>query len=340
MKTQFKSIVCTYANNALDKINCDLSVYYDIEPFYKCESHRHFHTTKHINDMFIELQHLHEKENFKEDEFNTLVIAILFHDIIYKPWRTDNEEESAKFLKENADDCKIVNDAIEIILGSKKHDAHPNSLAGIFNRLDESIMYSTNIAELIEYEHQIFKEYQFTDLDIYIEKRCEFLSKYVERNPTIKFLIDYVRNRKYSIAIYPGSFNPFHAGHADILIRAEEMFDKVIIVKGRNPNKPYVPMQKLEFLESRQVIEYDKNIIKYFMADGPLAKYNPVLIRGLRNSSDLLYEENYITFCKELHPNLSYCFLLCSKEYSHISSSAIRELENTAPELYEKYIVK
>ena len=45
------------------------------------------------------------------------------------------------------------------------------------------------------------------------------------------------------VAIYPGSFNPWHKGHEDILKKALKIFDKVLVLQGRNPLKP-APMSK------------------------------------------------------------------------------------------------
>ena len=50
-------------------------------------------------------------------------------------------------------------------------------------------------------------------------------------------LIDYLSNFKPNIGLFAGSFNPFHKGHYNVLIKAEMIFDKVIIAFGANPEK-------------------------------------------------------------------------------------------------------
>ena len=50
------------------------------------------------------------------------------------------------------------------------------------------------------------------------------------------------------IAIYPGSFNPWHEGHQDIVNKALKIFDKVVIAIGRNPSKPPTDLKELKNL--------------------------------------------------------------------------------------------
>jgi pantetheine-phosphate adenylyltransferase len=307
----------------------------DIEKCYN-ERHRHYHNISHINDLLVKIDELfmYNDNDISEDMFINLITVALFHDIVYEPWNIvpgDNERKSAEFFKQHFDVNELpeIYDAI-IDTYERKNDTE---LKRIFNKLDLSILHSS-MSELIEYEHKIFKEYQFVDVDEYIKNRVSFLNSLnfddvdVERN--IENLIDYIINRKYNIAIYPGSFNDFHIGHYNILTKAEELFDKVIVVKAVNSSKSnsienlYEQYDKLKKqLPDREVKFVEGNIIEKLFVDN---KRNPVLIRGLRNGYDLVYEENYLTFCKDYHSELRYALILCDKEYSHISSSTLRTL--------------
>lgn len=128
---------------------------------------------------------------------------------------------------------------------------------------------------------------------------------------------------KSNIGIYAGSFNPFHVGHYNILQKAEKIFDKVIIARGKNNSKniPFIELPQ-EILSSRRVEYYDGLLTDFLDSLG----YDVTLIRGLRNSTDLHYELNQYRFLQDLKPDIKVISIFCDKEFEHISSTAIREL--------------
>jgi pantetheine-phosphate adenylyltransferase len=129
---------------------------------------------------------------------------------------------------------------------------------------------------------------------------------------------------KTNIAIYPGSFNPFHKGHYDILLKAESIFDKVIIARGVNADKSNHKKYELpDKIKDREIKEYS-GLLTDFMDS---LEYEVTVIRGLRNSTDLQYEMTQYRFLQDLKPNIKVISIFCDKEYEHISSSAIRMLE-------------
>lgn len=145
-----------------------------------------------------------------------------------------------------------------------------------------------------------------------------------------------------SIAIYPGSFNPFHRGHYNILLKASKIFGKVIIAKGVNPekesNKTEIP---LIVSNKFAVIQYDgllTNCIEKVKYD--LGETNITVIRGLRNSVNLQHEMNQYRFLQDLMPDIQMVSIFCDKEYEHISSSAIRMLQKYGDNKVSNYLIK
>lgn len=133
------------------------------------------------------------------------------------------------------------------------------------------------------------------------------------------------------VAIYPGSFNPWHLGHDDILKKALKIFDKVIVAIGLNPEKTSGTIPELvEDVQSRISTELrEKSSVVYF--HGLLAKEvvrvgAVAVIRGLRNGHDLQYEMNNQYWNEDLGLEVPIVYFVCDRKLSHISSSAIRSL--------------
>jgi len=142
-----------------------------------------------------------------------------------------------------------------------------------------------------------------------------------------------MKNEK--IAIYPGSFNPFHRGHYNILTKAEAIFDKVIIARGLGAGKEPSDFKIPKVLVGKPIIEYEgllTDLIKTLPHD------DVTIIRGLRNATDLQYEITQYRFLQEFMPNIQMVSIFCDKEFEHISSSAIRYLASIGHE--KKYLLK
>lgn len=140
-------------------------------------------------------------------------------------------------------------------------------------------------------------------------------------------------------AIYPGTFNPFHKGHADILIKASKVFDQIMVVVMNNPDKTLPDDQNAKYSRFDQVYRDMKLLIpnmtaldiRLDMYDGLLANYvtergATAVIRGLRNGSDLQYEQNMQYWNEDLGLDIPVVYFVCDRKLSHISSSAIRSI--------------
>jgi pantetheine-phosphate adenylyltransferase len=129
-------------------------------------------------------------------------------------------------------------------------------------------------------------------------------------------------------AIYPGTFDPVTNGHLDIIVRASEIFDEIIVAVALDSQK-----NTLFSIEERVALleEATKNIkgvtVKGFegltveLARECGAK---AIIRGLRVAGDFEYELQLALMNKKLAPDIETVFLMTKSDYSYISSSAIR----------------
>lgn len=141
------------------------------------------------------------------------------------------------------------------------------------------------------------------------------------------------------IAVYAGSFDPFTTGHYDILMQAADIFDQVYIViainseKERRTNITSVERKLLELtMENNNVqIAFWNQLIVDF-CDGVGAKY---LIRGLRDTTDYLYEENIAKINRELNSNIKTIYFRANNET--ISSSMVYELYKHGKDI-QKYL--
>ena len=131
------------------------------------------------------------------------------------------------------------------------------------------------------------------------------------------------------IAVYPGSFDPITNGHLDILNRALEIFDKVIVLVAVNPNKKsrFSVEERIAMIKEAvdnpnvEVDSYSGLTVEYAKAHH--AKH---LIRGLRAVTDFEYEFQLATANDFIDPSIDSVFLMSKNDKSFINSSMIVEL--------------
>jgi pantetheine-phosphate adenylyltransferase len=150
-----------------------------------------------------------------------------------------------------------------------------------------------------------------------------------------------------TLAIYCGSFNPFHIGHLNIVDKMEKIFGygNILIAIGVNPTKPQSDISELEDRAKSLSTKIDVPVIVYdtFLHELINKKeeegYKVVLVRGLRNGDDLDYEDNQLKFIEDFKKDINVVFIRCDAQYEHISSSAIRSLESFRKGSSSKYLV-
>jgi pantetheine-phosphate adenylyltransferase len=132
------------------------------------------------------------------------------------------------------------------------------------------------------------------------------------------------------IAIYPGTFDPITYGHLDVLERAMEIFDKVIVTVARNSakNPTFTDDERVEMI--REVVQCYPNVevdsfsgllVEYAQAKGAIA-----IVRGLRAVSDFEYEFQMALMNRKLAENITTVFLMPHEKYTYLNSTIVREI--------------
>ena len=133
------------------------------------------------------------------------------------------------------------------------------------------------------------------------------------------------------IAICPGSFDPVTLGHLDIIERASELFDKVIVLVMSNSSKAgqtaFSVDERIELIkkcitkDNIEVDTYSGLLVNYAKEKGAVA-----VVKGLRAVSDFDYEFQQALINKSLNPNLETVFLPAKGDNMFLSSSLVKEV--------------
>ncbi len=133
-----------------------------------------------------------------------------------------------------------------------------------------------------------------------------------------------------NIAIYPGTFDPITYGHLDVIERAREIFDRVIVSVAQNSSKQPLFSEKERVLMIREVVRKYKNVevdsfrgmlVKYCMS-----KKATAIVRGLRAVSDFEYEFQMALMNRKLAESITTVFLMPHEKYTYLNSSIVREV--------------
>ncbi|MCR5850476.1 MAG: pantetheine-phosphate adenylyltransferase [Bacteroidaceae bacterium] len=129
--------------------------------------------------------------------------------------------------------------------------------------------------------------------------------------------------------LFPGSFDPFTLGHADIVRRALNLFDEVVIAVGYNENKAgWMPVEERVSTIRRLYAEEPRVTVESYMGlTVDFAKKHGItaIIRGVRTTADFEYEMQLADVNRQL-TGIETILLPASPQYASISSSIVREL--------------
>ncbi len=130
--------------------------------------------------------------------------------------------------------------------------------------------------------------------------------------------------------IYPGTFDPVTNGHIDIIIRARDLFDEIIVTVARNPAKNslftvdervFMLRESLKHFDNVVVDSFDGLVVDHAKEVGAIG-----MIRGLRAISDFEYEFQMALMNRKLDNDLRTIFLMPHEKYTYLNSTIVRNL--------------
>jgi len=132
-------------------------------------------------------------------------------------------------------------------------------------------------------------------------------------------------------AVYPGSFDPLHNGHVDVIRRASRIFDHLTVAVLHNPQKP----NTLLGIEERLAIVRESTDgmagVDAAMFDGLLVDFcrridARVIVKGLRAISDFEFELQQAHLNRQMNPNVETCFIMTATRWSYVASTRVKEI--------------
>ena len=131
-------------------------------------------------------------------------------------------------------------------------------------------------------------------------------------------------------AIYPGTFDPITHGHSDLIQRATQLFDHVIVAIAASPAKApaFTLAERLELacltladMPRVEICSFDTLLVEFAKS-----RDARVILRGLRAVSDFEYEFQLAGMNRHLAPDIETMFLMPAEQFAYISSSLVREI--------------
>ncbi|WP_313073549.1 pantetheine-phosphate adenylyltransferase [Melaminivora sp.] len=143
------------------------------------------------------------------------------------------------------------------------------------------------------------------------------------------------------LAVYPGTFDPITLGHEDVVLRATQLFDELIVaVAAGHHKKTLFSLDERIAMVRRAVQHYPQVRVESFsglMRDFMVARGAKAMVRGLRAVTDFDYEFQLAGMNRHLMPEVETVFLTPSDKFQFISSTFVREIASLGGEV-DKFV--
>lgn len=130
--------------------------------------------------------------------------------------------------------------------------------------------------------------------------------------------------------VYPGTFNPITNGHTDLVERAANLFDHVLVAVGSSVQKASLDSLDRRVENATKVLSHISNVevcgFSCLLTDFVKQRNAKLILRGLRTVADFEYEFQLVGMNRALAPEIETIFLAPSEQYSYISSTLVREI--------------
>ena len=132
------------------------------------------------------------------------------------------------------------------------------------------------------------------------------------------------------VAVYPGSFDPIHNGHLDIVEKSRRVFDEVIVaVLGNEAKEPVFSVAERVEMVTHEIRHCEDCRVESFsglLVDFMRRVEAQIIIRGLRAVSDFEYEFQMALMNRRLEPQIETVFMVPQSEYIYLSSRLVKEV--------------
>ena len=141
------------------------------------------------------------------------------------------------------------------------------------------------------------------------------------------------------IAIYPGSFDPVTLGHLNVIKRAAQAFDKLIVCVMVNSDKInsglFTPQERVELIQrvTKNIHNVEVDFSSDLVANYARSKGARVLVKGLRAVSDYEKEVQMAIINRKLYHNLDTFFIPSGEKYTYLSSTVVKEMARYGADL-------
>ena len=146
---------------------------------------------------------------------------------------------------------------------------------------------------------------------------------------------------QHVIAVYPGTFDPITLGHEDMLRRASQLFERVIVaVAAGHHKKTLFSLEERIEMVREATLAYPEIQVESFsglMRDFVVARGAKAMVRGVRGVTDFDYELQLAGMNRSLMPDVETVFLPPNEKYQFISSTLVREIATLGGEV-DKFV--